>query len=327
MGTGSSYFASIAEKYLFEEMTGLPVFSSITSLLNNYTPLFLDSRSIVFFHSHSGMTGGDDGAVEFARSRGAYTIGVTDIPGSDLAEAVDDAFIGPGGRKVELPATRTYSTALFRMYMLSFELARKLGNVEIAKRYETVFKGYPEKVKDFIDSYEKVAPFNVEKLKDCESFIHIGYGPNLATAEEGALAFSQCASVPAQSFEMENFIHGLMQTLSKKMGVVIIANEGMLQSRILKIARAVKIIGAKVILLIDDKTDMDIGADIVIKMPAGIPELISPVIYMIPLWQTAYYFHRLERGSHPDRLFMDRPEFKKAFSYIVSKEEKWISSE
>jgi len=46
---------------------------------------------------------------------------------------------------------------------------------------------------------------------------------------------------------------------------------------------------------------------------------------MVPLWQTAYHFSSLKRGSHPDRLSMDKPEFKEAFSYLMKKDEKWVS--
>jgi len=242
VGTGSSYFATIAEKYLFEEATSIPVFRFVTNIFKNYPSNFLDSHSIVFFHSHSGKTEGDHEVVEFAKSKGAYTIGVTDIPGSDLAKIVDDVFIGPGGPKIELPATRTYATAIFRMFILAIALANRLGNKKIVKKYQSAIEEYPKKVKYFMSAYEKIAASNVENIKDCTSFISIGCGPNLSTADEGALAFSQCACVPAQSFELENFIHGPMQTLTKRMGVIAIANSGPLQNRMLKTAKAAKMI-------------------------------------------------------------------------------------
>jgi len=325
VGTGSSYFATIAEKYLFEDVVGIPVWRFVANIFRNYPSNFIDSKSIVFFHSHSGKTAGDNEAVEFAKSKGAYTIGVTDIASSDLAKAVDDVFIGPGGSKIELPATRTYATAIFRMSMLSLAIANILGNKKIVKKYQLSIEEYPKKVKYFMSAYEKIAASNVEKIKDCTSFISIGCGPNLSTADEGALAFNQCAWVPAQSFELENFIHGPMQTLTKKVGVIAIANPGPLQSRVLKTAKAAKIIGAKIILLVPEGTNDGIDADVRIELPQGIPDLLSPVLYMVPLWQTAYHFYSLQRGSHPDRLSMDKPEFKDAFSYLMKKDEKWVS--
>jgi len=62
-------------------------------------------------------------------------------------------------------------------------------------------------------------------------------------------------------------------------------------------------------------------ADIEIRIPnqIQIPEFLSPIIYMIPMWQMAYQFSLLGRGSHPDRLSMDKPEFKAAFNFLMEK--------
>jgi hypothetical protein len=77
--------------------------------------------------------------------------------------------------------------------------------------------------------------------------------------------------------------------------------------------------------LLAPKSAVDLpDVDVLISLPDGIPDLISPVAYMVPLWQTGYYFALLGRGGHPDRLSMDIPEFKDAFSYLMKKD-KWVS--
>lgn len=66
------------------------------------------------------------------------------------------------------------------------------------------------------------------------------------------------------------------------------------------------------------------AVDYLVELPAGIPDLISAIPYMVPLWQIGYYFGLLGNGTHPDRLSMDKPEFIEAFSYIM-KEDKWVT--
>ncbi len=45
---------------------------------------------------------------------------------------------------------------------------------------------------------------------------------------------------------------------------------------------------------------------------------------MVPLWQIGYHFGLLGNGTHPDRLSMNKPKYKEAFSYIM-KEDKWVT--
>ena len=324
LGTGSSYFATIAEKPIFEAFAGIPASTHLTTEFREYTPLTFDDHSAVFFHSHSGGTKGDPETVKNARDKGAYTIAVTDIPGSALAKSAEDMLIGPGGSKVELPATRTYSAAIFRMTQLAIELGKQSDKKSIALKAEEQLKQVPQILSKVADKYAALAPEIIEKLKECRSFFMVGAGGNYATADEAALGFSQSSGRPAQAFQLENFLHGPIQTLRKDIGVVLIAAPGPFQDRMLKTAQACKIIGSKVILLHPDDLDLPIDFDVCMDFPSNLTELISPLVYMTPLWQLAYYFSLLGEGSHTDRLSMDKPEFKEAFAVIMAGDKKFV---
>ncbi len=324
LGRGSSYFLTLALRYLFAELTDFPVSSFVTNIFKEYPIKQINKHTAVFFHSTSGNSEGDRQVVEFAKKFGAYTIGVTDIPTSILAQAVDDVFLGPGGAKIELPATRTYATAIFRMSLLAISLARKNHENGLIAQYEKNLQAMPNMLRRLLPEHENTIKNEIEKIKDCSAFFVLGYGPNLSTADETALAFSQCAGVPATSFELENFIHGPSQTLTKEMGVVAIASQGPLQERMLRMSMACKRIGAKTIVLLPDQNEKLPYADIEIRLPNQIPDMLSPILYMVPMWQMAYQFALFGKGGHPDRLSMDKPEFKAGFEYIMKKD-KWIS--
>ncbi|MCD6577418.1 MAG: SIS domain-containing protein [Anaerolineaceae bacterium] len=323
LGRGSSYFATLSLKYIFSAITDIPVFCSVTNLFDAYPARNINKETAVFILSTSGKSEGDKKVVEFARNHGAYTIAVTDVKGTLLAQSVDDLILGPGGPKVELPATRTYTSALFRMTQLIINLAKKQGHTSEAEKLEKALVKIPDMLREFMPVYEKKAQENVDFLKDCSAFFVVGYGPNRATVDEGALAFAQCAGVPGVSYEMENFIHGPIQALTKDMGVVGVAPGGPLQDRMLRMMMAVKTIGAKTMVLAPEGSENMPYADIRVMIPNQFPDLLSPIVYMVPLWQTAYQFALLGKGGHPDRLMMDKPEFKKAFTYLM-KQDKWV---
>ncbi|MCD6577150.1 MAG: SIS domain-containing protein [Anaerolineaceae bacterium] len=324
LGTGSSYFATVAEKFAFEAYAGIQTSNYLTTEFREYPPIGFDDHSAVFFHSHSGGTKGDPETVQKVRDLGRYTVGITDIKESPLARCVDDSIIGPGGPKIELPATRTYSTAIFRMIQLAIELGKETRFQKAALEGEKQLKKIPGILENIVHKYAVEAPKIVDSLKSCRSFIVIGSGPNFATADECALGFSQSSGVASQAFQLENYLHGPIQTLRPDMGVILIAAPGPFQERILKTAEACKIIGAKVALLLPEGLNIKIDCDVLMELPANIPELLTPLLYMTPLWQVAYYFSLLGKGTHTDRLAMDKPEFKKAFSVIMEGDKKFV---
>jgi glucosamine 6-phosphate synthetase-like amidotransferase/phosphosugar isomerase protein len=114
-----------------------------------------------------------------------------------------------------------------------------------------------------------------------------------------------------------------MQGLTADAGVIGIAPTAALQNRMFGLMAAARTIGAKTVLLAPEGTQAP-AVDYLVEMPAGIPDLISAVPYMVPLWQIGYHYGLLGKGTHPDRLSMDKPEFKEAFSYIM-KEDKWVT--
>jgi glucosamine 6-phosphate synthetase-like amidotransferase/phosphosugar isomerase protein len=112
------------------------------------------------------------------------------------------------------------------------------------------------------------------------------------------------------------------------MGVILIAAPGPMQKRMINVAKACKTIGAKVVVLIPKRISEEISYDVLMEFPADIPELLTPLIYILPLWQIAYYFSLLGRTScHTDRLSMDKPGFKKAFALLMAGDNKFIKKD
>ncbi len=323
LGRGSSYFLTLSLNYIFQTLVNIPTQSYLTNIFELYFLDNLDSHTAVFFHSTSGNSEGDKKVVELSKGIGAYTIGITDIAGSPLAQAVDDVIIGPGGAKVELPATRTYATALFRMSLFAVELAKRVGNKGKADAFKRSLIRMPDLLNQYMPRWESQAAEIVSKIDCCSAFFVLGYGSNLSTADETALAFGQCGGIPTMSFELENFIHGPIQFLSKEMGVIVLAPEGPLQDRMLRAVMAAKTIGAKTFVVVPESMGTLGYADAELRMPNDIPDFLSPMLYMVPMWQVAYELGKLGRGGHPDRLSMDKEEFKIGMKYLLTND-KWV---
>jgi glucosamine--fructose-6-phosphate aminotransferase (isomerizing) len=318
-GTGSSYYASIFHAFALEEMARIPSSWHTTSELDAYPPLNMGPESVLILTSHSGRTIGDLRAVERARQRGAYTIGVTDIPDSPLAQAVDDVVIGPGGRKTELPATRTYTAAIFRVLLLAASLAKRLDDSDIIARYDGELGKLSHILREFLDCFSTQAEAYANRLADVERYFVVGAGPNMSTSFEGALVLLQSTDAGAQAFHVEEMLHGPIQALRPGGCVVAVAAPGPLQQRIIQSARACHTIGAIVLTIAPEDTPglQDIGMHI--PMPAQVPELLTPVLYIVPFWLIGYQF-ALASGRDPDNLNREKDEFKSAFRLLMPRD-------
>lgn len=316
LGRGSSYFLCLAGKPLLEELTRIPTHCSVTNVFDAYAKAPINN-SLVILHSHSGKTQEDVDIIRTVQKNGASTMAVTDYPDSPLAVSVDHTLIGPGGAKVELPAVRSYATTLYLLYKFSIALANEFGAPDKIRDYDFALSSLPAVLAEKMEAAEMTCVRAADELLNSSSFIVLGAGPNYATADEAALSISQSTAVPAFAFELENFIHGPIQALLPSQTVILIAPRGALQQRMLNTLQAVRTIGARSVLLAPDGQPDLPDSDILINLPANIPELISPLPAMLPLWQLAYQFALRGEGSHPDRLAMDKPEFKEAFSYLL----------
>ena len=325
IGTGSSSYASMAHACAFEQIAGISTSWHVTSELGAYPPVDLGPGCVVVVSSHSGRTIGDLQVVELARQRGAYTVGVTDIADSPLAQSVDDAIIGPGGPKAELPATRTYASAVFRVLQLAVGLAKRLSHEDSAARYESKLAQVPGLLRTVLDDFAARAPGFAQELSDRSLYFVVSAGPNMCTAYEAALALFQATDVGAQPYHVEEVLHGPIQALTSEMCLVAIAGPGPLQGRILRAAQAFRVIGARVLTIAPVGTNPIAEGDLFIAMPADIPELLTPLLYIAPLWQIGYHCS-LGTGHDPDRLSMQKQEFKDAFALLMAGDPKFAKA-
>jgi len=308
-GTGSSYMAAFAQSFGFNLLTDQPASSFMTSGLRVYTHRQLKENCVLVLNTHSGKSPLDIRMVEVAQSRGVYTVGVTDIEGTPFAKSVDATIIGPGGAKKEMPATRTYSSAIFRVLLLAIRYAQKKGSLYFANEYDEKLRRIPEFLRKFLDEYDKKVPEIVETISGYNAYYVIGAGPNIATALEGAMALTQGTGMPSYGYDVVEYMHGPIQSLSKNCCVLSVIAPGPFRKQLVEFSKAAQKIGAKIVTVGVEDEDMPDGFDTRFIFPDAVPEVLTPIIYCAPFWLLSYYFS-LRTGRNPDTLSMEKDEFK-----------------
>ena len=139
-----------------------------------------------------------------------------------------------------------------------------------------------------------------ERYAEKSSFCYLGRGINVATALEGRLKLLELSYVPAIAYPAGESKHGFISVVEAGYPVVFVAPKDETHSRIIGNVMEMKARGARIISIIDENDDeIQCLSDEVVKMPSGIPPILSPIIYVVPLQFLAYQIS-VKRGHDPD---------------------------
>lgn len=139
------------------------------------------------------------------------------------------------------------------------------------------------------------------KYKDASDFFFIGRGFSYPTAMEGALKLKEITYIHGEGYAAGELKHGPLALIDDDVPVVAVVPPGKSHDRTLSNVQEVKARGARVIGLgsEDDQVLSSESSDM-IEFPHQIQELISPLLYVVPLQLLSYYIS-VQRGIDPDK--------------------------
>jgi glucosamine--fructose-6-phosphate aminotransferase (isomerizing) len=300
---GTSYHACLAASYMFSKLAFLPTFPIIASEFIEQSGKSVNIDSTILAVSQSGETADTLASVNVARQRAATILGLTNVIGSTLTR-VSRVYIGQqSGPEIGVAATKTFTSQLSVMAQLALRLAKKRGKVsqdDMDYLAEKLAK-LPEIVEEIIQKQEEKTKQIARKYKDAKTFFFLGRGISTATAYEGRLKLMEIAYVPAIAFPAGESKHGPISLIEPGFPVVFVCAKDETHRTLIGNIMEMKARGASIIALLEEG-DEEIKklADDYIEVPKGIPEVLSPIPYAVPLQLLAYYMS-VERGCNPDK--------------------------
>ncbi len=280
-------------KYVFEIEHGIPIALAAPSVFTIYEAIpHLDKNAFVLGISQSGSAPDVIAVIERARQTGALTASITNHANSKLAEVAEFSLVTPAGEEQSIAATKTYTSALAMIALLSTALA--------ADRPERL-----EHLRRAADTMEKTLTLDdaihylVTRYKDMRDCVVIGRGYNHCTALEIALKLTETCYVGAKAFSAADFLHGPVAQVHEGFPVLLIAPDGKAYKAMDELARALKnrhpaIIGFA------HNPDFLHGAETAIRIPGNVPEWLSPLVYAVAGQLFAHWLS--VAGDHdPDR--------------------------
>ena len=299
---GTSYHACLAASYMFSKLAFLPTYPVYASEFTEQHGKSVNIDSTILAVSQSGETADTLAAVTCAQQRAATILGLTNVIGSTLTR-VSRVYVGQqSGPEIGVAATKTFTSQLSVLAQLALRLSKKRGKIsqdemdDIAERLEKL----PDIVEALIQKQEEKIGKLAKKYRDAKIFFFLGRGVNTATAYEGRLKLMEIAYIPSIAFPAGESKHGPISLIEPGFPVVFICAKDGTHKTLVGNIMEMKARGASIITIVEEE-DEEIKAlsDDYIEVPKGIPEILSPIPFSIPLQLLAYYM-ALEKGLNPD---------------------------
>ncbi len=273
-GRGTSDNAGRYAQYLLGAANQLYVGLATPSLFTIYdaAPSF-GPHALVLGISQSGKSPDIVSVVAEARRQGALTAAITNFPGSDLGQAADFVIDLHAGEEKAVAATKTYTTELGAIALLSTALS---GDPAQAAALEAV-AGQVEQALALNGNLDCVA----ERYRYMEACVTIGRGYNYATAFEMALKLKEMTYTVVEPYSSADFLHGPLAVIAQGFPVVVVAPSGKMLPEMKTFMATAKDRGAELIVISDDAEALALGR-MALALPAGVPEWLSPICAIVP---------------------------------------------
>ncbi|UCG45874.1 MAG: glutamine--fructose-6-phosphate transaminase (isomerizing) [Candidatus Bathyarchaeota archaeon] len=300
---GTSYHACLAASYIFSKLAMLATHPIIASEFVEQHGRAINIDSVLLAVSQSGETADTLEAVQCARERAATVLGLTNVIGSTLTR-VARAYVCQQSRpEIGVAATKTFTSQLSVLSQLALRLAKKRGKVSHVEieQLEEKLQQIPDIVERLLEAQEGQIKKLARKYRDKKCFFFLGRGISSSSALEGRLKLLEIAYAPAIAFPAGESKHGPISLIEPGFPVIFVCPRDGTHKTIRSNIMEMKARGASIIAVIEEGDEAIKGmADDYVEIPKGLPEVLSPIPYVIPLQLFAYYM-ATERGCDPDQ--------------------------
>jgi len=288
---GTSDNAALFGRYLLEITTGIPVSLCAPSISTVYEAQIDYREALVVAISQSGESTDTNLVLERARQQGALTLGITNEKSSTLARLAEYLLLVHAGKERSVAATKTYTGQMLTLYLLAYALG---GGIRLSDL---------ERLPAAVEATLKLEPA-VQALSERYRYMRyavvVGRGLNYANAFEFALKLMETCYVVAERFSSADFLHGPIALVEPSFPVFAFAPPGPTWRSMDETLAKLQSLQAEIIAVTDSRNrEVDARATKVIRLPRSLPEVLTPIPYIVPAQLFAACL-AAQKGLNPD---------------------------
>jgi glutamine---fructose-6-phosphate transaminase (isomerizing) len=297
---GTSYHAGVVGRYAIEEWARVPVEPDVASEWIYRNPV-IDPGTLVIGITQSGETRDTIQAMKLAREKGARTVAITNMMGSQITREVDSVLYTRTGLEVGVAASKTFTAQIALLFLIGLKLAQYRETLP-ANEVEFILDelyDLPSKMQRFLDADHPIEEI-AQRFHDRPFFLYLGRHIGLPVALEGALKLKEISYIPTEAYSAGEMKHGPIALLEEGTPVVVVATHIHVYDKIVSNIQETRARGAHVIAIATDGDEaIQHHADDVIYVPKS-PAFLQPALAILPLQLLAYRIARL-RGLNVDQ--------------------------
>lgn len=297
---GTSWHAGLVAEYLIEELARIPVEVEYASEFRYRNPIIYEG-DIVLAISQSGETADTLAALEIAKSKGAYLLGVCNVVGSSVARLTHAGVYTHAGPEIGVASTKAFTAQVTVLILIALSIAQ--GKQTLAKEtFERLLQDLgqvPDQVEHILSQSDEIKEM-AKMFTFASNFIFLGRGINFPVALEGALKLKEISYIHAEGYPAAEMKHGPIALIDDEMPVVFVATKDSSYEKVVSNIQEVKARKGRIIAIISEGDELIPSmVDFVIKIPQT-HEVLQPLLSVIPLQLLSYHIAVL-RGRDVDQ--------------------------
>jgi glucosamine--fructose-6-phosphate aminotransferase (isomerizing) len=298
---GTSYHAGMVARYWLEELAGIPCQVEVASEFR-YRKVVVQPDTLFVTISQSGETADTLAALRNAKELGFLaSLAICNVGISSLVRESDLTLLTQAGREIGVASTKAFTTQLVGLLLLTLSLGQVRGTLgkDVEATLVEELRRLPTRLGEALamdSTVEKIAELFAEK----NHTLFLGRGAQFPVAMEGALKLKEISYIHAEAYPAGELKHGPLALVDNDMPVVTVAPNNELLEKLKSNLQEVRARGGELIVFADEKAGMTNGDGThVVQMP-HIHDILSPILYTIPLQLLSYYVAVL-KGTDVDQ--------------------------
>ena len=262
----------------------------------------LTKDTLVIGISQSGETRDTVNAMKLARERGARTLAITNLMGTQITREADAVLYTRCGLEIGVAASKTFTAQVALLSLLALKLAEVRKT--LPQRADRLHPRPPARAARQDGGVPRTATTRSTRSRSATTtspfFLYLGRHIGLPVALEGALKLKEISYIPTEAYSAGEMKHGPIALLEEGTPVVVVATDIHVYDKIVSNIQETRARGAKVIAIATDgNEDIQHHADDVIYVPKT-PNFLQAALAVVPLQLLAYRIARL-RGLNVDQ--------------------------
>jgi glucosamine--fructose-6-phosphate aminotransferase (isomerizing) len=304
---GTSWHAALAGKFMIERLAHIPVEVDYGSEFRYRDPI-INKNTLVIAISQSGETADTLAAQREARLKDARILAICNVVGSMLTREANGTIYTHAGPEIGVASTKAFTGQLTALMLTALYLAQVRGKLTpaIAQTLMQELTRIPHKIETILQHDSDVEELAKQFFRHSD-FLYLGRGIHYPIALEGALKLKEISYIHAEGYPAGEMKHGPNALIDENLPVVVIAtrdeSDASSMTRYEKTVSNLQEVKARDGIVITVVTEGDRlargSSNHAIEIPAA-PELLSPILEIIPLQLLAYHI-AVRRGCDVDQ--------------------------